>query len=44
MQVKIIIRFFPSHQSEWPSFKALPIRDARAYVEKRDLSYSIGGD
>ena len=44
MQIEIIMSFFTSHWSEWPSFKALQMTNARADVEKREFCYSIGGD
>ena len=33
-----------SHQSEWPSSKSLPTINAGDGVEKRDCSYTVGGN
>ena len=33
-----------SHQSEWSSLKSLPITNAREGVEKREHSYTVGGN
>ena len=32
------------HRSEWPSLKSLQITNAAERVEKRELSYSVGGN
>ena len=34
----------PQHQSEWPSSKNLQTINARAGVEKRKPSYTVGGN
>ena len=36
--------FTTSHQSEWPSLKNLQIIHAEEGVEKREASYTVGGN
>ena len=43
MQIKAIMRY-TSHQSEWPSSKSLQITNAGEDVEKKELSYTVGGN
>ena len=33
-----------SHQSEWPSLKSLQTINAKEGVEKREPSYTVGGN
>ena len=41
MQIKTTIRY---HRSEWPSSKTLQIINAGERVEKKELSYTAGGN
>ena len=42
MQIKTTM--ITSHQSEWPSSKSLPTLNAGEVVEKREPSYTVGGN
>ena len=44
MQIKTTIRYHTSHQSEWPSSKNLQTINAGEGVEKRQPSYTVGGN
>ena len=44
MQIKTTMRYITSHQSEWPSTKNLQIINAGEGVEKREPSYTVGGN
>ena len=41
MQIKVTMMY---HQSEWPSSKNLQTINAGEGVEKRKLSYTVGGE
>ena len=43
MQIKTTM-IYHLHWSEWPSLKHLQITNAGEGVEKRELSYTVGGD
>ena len=44
MQIKTTMIYHTSHQSEWPSSKNLQTINAREGVEKREPSYTVGGN
>ena len=44
MQIKTTVRYFTSHQSEWPSSKSLQTIKAGEGVEKRKHSCTVGGN
>ena len=46
MQIKTTMRYLPPHtnQSGWPSLKSLQITNAGEGVEKREPSYTVGGN
>ena len=43
MQIKTTVRYTTLHWSEWPSSKNLQTINAGEDVEKRKLSYTVGG-
>ena len=43
MQIKTTVRI-TSHGSEWPSLKSLQITNAGEGMEKREPSYTVGGN
>ena len=43
MQIKTTMRYH-SHQSKWPSSKSLQTINAGKGVEKREHSFSVGGN
>ena len=43
MQIKTTMRC-TSHQSEWPSLISLQITHAKEVAEKREPSYTVGGN
>ena len=43
MQIKATMNI-TSHQSQWPLLKSLQITNAEEGVEKRKLSYAVGGN
>ena len=44
MQIKTTTMRYTSHQSEWPSAKNLQTINAGQGVEKREPSYTVGGN
>ena len=44
MQIKATMRYHHTHQSEWPVSKSLQTINAGEGVEKREPSYSVGGN
>ena len=43
MQIKCAVRYYTSHQSEWPSSKNLQTINAGEGVEKGEPSCPVGG-
>ena len=41
---RIANKNYTSHQSEWTSFKSLQITNTGGGVEKREPSYTVGGN
>ena len=44
MQIKTTMRYITSHWSEWPSSKSLETIKAGEGMEKREPSYTVGGN
>ena len=44
MQIKTTMRYITSHRSEWPSSKNLQTVIVEEDVEKREPSYTVGGN
>ena len=44
MQIKTTMRYITTHQSEWSSYKSLQTINAGEDVEKREHSYTVGGN
>ena len=44
MQIKTTMSYQSSHQSEWPSSKSLQTINAGEGFEKREPSYTVGGN
>ena len=44
MQIKTTMRYITSHRSEWLSSKSLQIINTGEDVEKREPSYTVGGN
>ena len=44
LQIKTTIRYHTSHQSEWPSSESLQTISVGECVEKREPSYTVGGN
>ena len=44
MQIKTTMRYITSYQSEWLSFKSLQIINAGEDLEKKEPSYTVGGN
>ena len=44
MQIKTTMQYTTSQRSEWPSSKSLQMINAEEGVEKREPSYTVGGN
>ena len=44
MHVRVVFHIFTSHQSEWLSLKCLQIINSGEGVEKKEPSYTVGGN
>ena len=44
MQIKTTLKYTISHWSEWPSLKSIQIMNVGEGMERREPSYTVGGN